>query len=346
MTRSEDDSMGSTIALRYVIAGTLKQETLLPFSRPPVLNQPGGSAMYASAGVSIWDHGIGLVAQVGKNYPVEWLDKIWGWGWDVSGVRTLSEERDHRSFFAYQDSDTICTGSPIDLFSSANLPFPKELIGYTNPAEALDSRTTPSSATLKASDIPGDYLEASAAHLCPLDYHSHVLIPPIFRQGHITTITLEPASSYMNPAFLDLFPSLLGGITAFLPTEQNALNLFRNRTTDLQEIVRNLSSFGCDIVVIQRGNKGCLVYDRSSNSSWLIPTYPSQTVDPTGATDAFCGGFLAGYRLTYDPLQAALHASIARSFCVESSGPRYLLDIMPGLAQARLESLRGLVRKT
>lgn len=345
MPRSEDDSMGSTIALRYIVAGLLKQETILPFSRPPILNQPGGNAMYASAGISIWDHGIGLVAQVGKNYPVEWLDQIWGWGWDVSGVRTLSEERDHRSFLAYEDPETISKGSPIDLFSSANLSFPKDLIGYTNSAETLDSRTTPSSSTLKASDIPDDYLQASAAHLCPLDYHSHILIPPVLRQGQITTITIEPAPSYMNPAFLDLFPSLLGGITAFLPTEQNALNLFRGQTTDLLEIARKLAGFGCEIVVIQRGSMGCIVYDQLSKSSWLIPAYPSQVVDPTGSTDAFCGGFLAGYRLTYDPLQAALHASIARSFCVESSGPRYLLDIMPGLAQARLESLRALVRK-
>ena len=42
--------------------------------------------------------------------------------------------------------------------------------------------------------------------------------------------------------------------------------------------------------------------------------------DPTGAGDAFCGGFLAGYRQTYDPVQAVLHGSVSASLVVEGSG--------------------------
>jgi ribokinase len=76
-----------------------------------------------------------------------------------------------------------------------------------------------------------------------------------------------------------------------------------------------------------------------------VPGYPSRFLDPTGAGDAFCGGFLAGYAATRDPLLAAMHGNISASFCIEGSGAFYLLDAMPGLAQARLQSLAGLVRQ-
>jgi ribokinase len=67
--------------------------------------------------------------------------------------------------------------------------------------------------------------------------------------------------------------------------------------------------------------------------------------DPTGAGDSFCGGFLAGYKKTYDPLQAALYGNVSASLKVEGSGAFYPLDVLPGLAEARLHALKDLVRK-
>ncbi len=330
---------------RYLIAGSLKQETILPFKHSPIINQPGGNLLYAAVGVSLWDSGVSLLSRVGRNFPQEWLVQLSSYGWDLAGVKRLSEELDHRSFYCYEDLETISTANPIDGFTAAAIPFPKELIGYHPPPDTIDSRVHPTPFSLKASDIPADYLDATAAHLCPLDFLSHTLLPPILRHGHLSTITMEPASGYMHPTFLDSLPGLLGGISAFLPTETNALSLYQARSTDLLEISESLAAAGCEIIVIQRGNRGCLVYDHRNHTRWIVPAYPSQLVDPTGANDSFCGGFLAGYRQTYDPLEAALHATISRSFCVESSNPKHMLDVMPRLAQARLESLRNLVRK-
>ena len=68
-------------------------------------------------------------------------------------------------------------------------------------------------------------------------------------------------------------------------------------------------------------------------------------LDPTGAGDAFCGGFLAGFIKDFDPLQAALHGNISASLTLEGSGPFYPLDAMPGLAEARRRSLAEIVRQ-
>ena len=106
-----------------------------------------------------------------------------------------------------------------------------------------------------------------------------------------------------------------------------------------------VGEYGCDIVVVKRGPLGQAVYDVKGKHRWEIPAYPARPADPTGAGDAFCGGFVAGFRKTYDPVQATLYGNVSASLKVEGSGAFYPLDILPGLADARLEALKQLVRE-
>ena len=57
-----------------------------------------------------------------------------------------------------------------------------------------------------------------------------------------------------------------------------------------------------------------------------------KVIDTTGAGDAFCGGFLAGYCKHYDPLEGVLYGNISASLKLEGSGAFYPLDVLPGLA--------------
>ena len=110
-------------------------------------------------------------------------------------------------------------------------------------------------------------------------------------------------------------------------------------------MAEELGEYGCELVVIKRGAQGQWLYDAMSKRRWEIPAYSSRKADPTGAGDAFCGGFLAGYRKNYDPLEAVLYGNVSASLKVEGSGAFHPLDVMPGLAQARLEALRDLAHE-
>ena len=134
-------------------------------------------------------------------------------------------------------------------------------------------------------------------------------------------------------------------MTAFLPSQEELHSLLWGKTNDLWEMAEVLGSYGCEFIVIKSGGLGQYLYDAVGKHRWDIPAYPSRMADPTGAGDAFCGGFLAGYRKTYDPLEAALHGNVSASLAVEGSGAFYPLDVMPGLAQARLDTLRDQVRE-
>lgn len=338
--------MSTVPVLRHIIAGQLRRNYIITPQGQAALDVPGGNVLYAAIGISIWEPGgIGLVSRVGEDYPQAWLDKIAEKGIDRRGVHILPEAVDLRHFVACTDVETRSTDNPVSHFSRLGMPFPKTLLGYVPPEPHLDNRVRPTRFTLRQSDLPTDYLDATAAHLCPLDFLSHTLLPSVLRQGHINTITLDPGESYMNPVFWDDISVLLNGLTAFLCSEEKLLNLFQGRSTDLWEMAETLAGYGCEMIVIKRGSKGQYLYNHANRTRWILPAYPVQVVCPVGAGDAFCGGFLAGYRSSYDPLQAALTGSISASMVIEGLDPFYALDSLPGLAKARLEALRERVRR-
>jgi sugar/nucleoside kinase (ribokinase family) len=337
--------MNTLPLLRFIIAGKMQRNHIVTPQGKALLDVPGGGLLYAAAGMAVWEAGIGLIGRAGEDFPQEWLAALTARGMDIRGIHILPEAIDLRNFLAYPDADH-CTGdNPVSHFARLGMPYPKSLLGYTPPSTQIDSRTRPNLLTIRQNQIPPDYLDATAAHLCPLDYLSHTLLPSILRRGHIHTLTMDPSANYMTPTFWDDIPVLLNGLNAFLCSEEKLTNLFQGRSTDLWEMAETLAGYGCDMIVIKRGSRGQYLYDQASRTRWIIPAYPVQVVDPTGAGDAFCGGFLAGYRSTYDALQAAMAGNISAAMTVEGSYPFFALDALPGLAKARLEALRETVRK-
>jgi sugar/nucleoside kinase (ribokinase family) len=329
---------------RFVIAGLLQREYLLPPVGHPLLDVPGGDLLYAAGGLRVWESSIGLLGRVGEDYPLQWRRDIEARGFDIHGLRVLPGSLDLRSFRAYSDTFEQTRNNPVSHFARRQLTFPKALLGYQPPDTNVNPRHIhPHAPTLV--DIPADYQSASAVHLCPMDFTSQGQLLSAFKAGLATTVTLDPEPAYMIPDFLRDLRELLNGLTAFLPSQEELQALFWGRTNDFWEMAEALGNYGCELVVIKRGAHGQWLYDAMGKHRWEIPAYASRMADPTGAGDAFCGGFLAGYRESYDPLEGVLHGNVSASLKVEGSGAFYPLDVMPGLAQARLEALRDMVHK-
>jgi sugar/nucleoside kinase (ribokinase family) len=328
-----------------VIAGQLRRQYLLPPEGRPLVDAPGGNLLYAASGAHLWDERPGLLARVGEDYPRDWVRLFQQHGFDIQGIKILPGTLDLRAFLAYTGPQASQRSNPISHFARLGLTFPKTLLGYQPPSDEQDSRVRQNPDSPKLTDIPPACLQAKAVHLCPLDYATHAQLAPHFRQAGATAVTLDPAPGYMNGNFLNDLRALLQGVTAFLPAEEEIRSLFWGRTNDLWEMAETLGSFGCDMIVIKRGARGQLLYDHLLRKKWEIPAYPARVVDPTGAGDVFCGGFLAGYARTLDPLQAVLQGNVSASLAIEGSGPFYALESMPGLAQARQQALVDIVKQ-
>jgi sugar/nucleoside kinase (ribokinase family) len=334
-------------SLSTLFAGQLRRNYYISPAGRVYLDVPGGNALYAAVGYAVWepDAAAGLVARVGEDYPQGWLADFNQRGIDTLGVRVIPEAIDLRSFFAYTDRVTRLLDDPMPHFTRIGQPFPKPLLGYRAPTTTLDSRTRLTVTSLRQEDLPAAYLEATAAHICPVDFLTHSLLPAALRQAGFTTITLDPSPGEMLPALWDDLPAILTGLTAFLPAEEELRALFHGRSTDLWDMMTAMAGYGVDFVAAKRGERGQVLFNAAARTRWEIPAYPARLADITGAGDAFCGGFMAGYRRTFDPVEAVLYGNISASLVIEGSGAFYALEALPGLAQARLDSLRQYVRK-
>jgi sugar/nucleoside kinase (ribokinase family) len=323
----------------FLVFGELTREFLLPASGQPRLDVAGGSLLYAAAGLGVWESGVGLVGRVGDDYPRAWLNECKSRGFDTSGIHILSEKLDVRDFVAYDESFEGNRVNPVSHFARREMTFPKSLLGYQPDKKVDEARK------LTVTDIPGDYLTARAAHICPMDLVTQTQLIAGLKRGNVHTFTLDPAPASMIPKARRELPALINGVTAFMPSEEEMRSLFEGETHDLWRMAAAVALYGCEYVVIKCGARGQLLYDVDSKRKWEIPAYPTHVVDVTGVGDAFCGGFVAGYCRNYDALEGVLYGNVSASLKLEGCGVFYPLDMLPGLAEARVSALKDLVKE-
>ncbi|MCC6261401.1 MAG: carbohydrate kinase family protein [Anaerolineales bacterium] len=328
----------------FLIAGKIQREYILPPLGLPSVDKPGGSLLYAAGGLAVWNSQISLAARVGSDYPTAELKELKKRGFDIEGIRIQPHPIDLRSFSAYTDKYEISQTNAVSHFAKRQLQFPKALLGY----QMLDqSQLDPKALdplSPAALDIPKKNRNLAYIHICPLDFTSQSQLVNLF-SGSNQTVSLDPAPNYMHPAFWRDLRTVLQGVKIFSPSEEELRALFWGETNDLWEMAKKISAYGPQVIVIKRGSLGQAVYDVAQAKKYEIQAYPARIEDPTGVGDAFCGGFLAGYQKTNDPLQAALYGGVSASLKIEGSGPFHPLEALPGLAEARLHALEQMARE-
>jgi len=112
---------------------------------------------------------------------------------------------------------------------------------------------------------------------------------------------------------------LLRRVDGLVLNEEEALMLTGRR--NLFQAARLLLEKGPRFIVLKKGEHGAFLVGREVR--FALPAYPVEdVVDPTGAGDAFAGGFM-GYLASVQNLQPAtlrramLYGTVTASFCVE-----------------------------
>ncbi len=79
------------------------------------------------------------------------------------------------------------------------------------------------------------------------------------------------------------------------------------------ELVARLVAAGAAVVALRRGPEGAIVHCAATGETWDVPTVAGvAAVDPTGCGNAFCGGFLASWRVGESLLDAGVWVRPAR----------------------------------
>lgn len=176
-------------------------------------------------------------------------------------------------------------------------------------------------ASLTPGDVPRGLLSRSRV----MHLGGYFLLPAM--DGDPASVLLQQAHAAGCRTSLDTAWDVHGRwMTTLAPCLPHLDLLFGNRdelgrvtdTDDPARMAVRLRDLGVGIVAVKLGEEGAYVDD----GRWRgrVPAFSVDVVDTTGAGDAFCGGFLAGYLAGWDMERTTRFANAVGAMCVSAIG--------------------------
>jgi len=89
----------------FLVFGNLSRNFIIDLADKAHNDIPGGSALFAAAGIRCWGYPVGIVCEVGEDFPLEMLHKSYATGMDFRGVKVLPQAIDARDFYVGSNAD-------------------------------------------------------------------------------------------------------------------------------------------------------------------------------------------------------------------------------------------------
>ncbi|MEN8375463.1 MAG: PfkB family carbohydrate kinase [Gemmatimonadota bacterium] len=256
----------------------------------------GGSANYFAAAASLLAP-VGVVAVVGDDYDLDRLDFLAGRKVDLSGI----ERRAGESFF-------WAGRYSYDLNSRDTLETRLGVFADFNPV------------------IPERHRDAEWVFLGNID---PTLQLQVLEQIRAPKLVACDTMNYWIERTPDELMKLLERVDVLLVNDAEARELSGEH--NLVRAARWIRARGPEMVVIKKGENGAILF--GPDATFFVPGFPLEDVfDPTGAGDAFAGGFLGylahrGAAGTQDLKRAMVYGSVMGSFAVEQFGLRRFISL-------------------
>ena len=140
----------------------------------------------------------------------------------------------------------------------------------------------------------------------------------VLRKAKALGITTSLDTAYdATGKWMETLEPCLPYVDIFMPSIVEAQYL--TGLSDYREITQFLrDNYDIHTIVIKMGENGS--YASTPEAEYLAPAYPVNTIDATGAGDAYAAGFLAGTIMNWDLKTTAELASAAGAACVTAMG--------------------------
>jgi ribokinase len=330
-------SQAPTGSPTYAVVGCLTTDSVVTATGDLVRRSCGGNVLYGAIGAHIWDRSVGIVARAGADYPAECLAEI-GAKVDLGGLRRLPGPHPIHVAFSYRPDGSRVRRIPDEVLAAIPPDIRSDFVD-TTADDALYFSGTPGPA-----DIPADWLaDVQAAHLPALLVQSHgALIGGLRLARPERLITVDTPWLDRRDGTSSVHAEILRQVDVVLPSEDDLLLLMPG--VPLLDAARKLIALGSRAVVVKLGGSGSIVVDERGEATH-VPAFPADAVDPTGAGDSFCGGFLVGLHETGDLVQAAVFGTVSASFVVEDRHALPVFGIGRPAAEERLATVAARVRR-
>ncbi len=120
-----------------------------------------------------------------------------------------------------------------------------------------------------------------------------------------------------NQSFKSLFNFIISKSYIVFPTEQELEALTEEK--NLEKASHKLLDLGPEIIAIKQGEKGSTIY--TSDENFHSPSFKVKEVDPTGAGDCYCAGFVSAIIKEMDLKNVARFANAVGALAVTKKGP-------------------------
>lgn len=273
----------------------------------------GGSAMFFTHAASVL-HRVQVVGVVGDDYPMHELERLETKGADLTGVeRKTGESFRWKGKYAY------------------------DLMGR----ETLDTRLGVFADFQPR--IPEAFRDSQYLFLGNIDPELQLGVLDQVKQPKLVACD---TMNYWISSKRDVLLELLRHIDVLMINDSEAREL--SGDWNIYRAARWTLERGPKMVVIKQGPYGAILID--NESIFYVPAYPLEEVfDPTGAGDAFAGGFM-GHLARSDDLshtnlrRAMVYGSAMGSFAVERFGVERFDEIGAAEVTARVRAFADLVR--
>lgn len=295
--------------MAITVVGSVALDTLeTPFGNAD--NVLGGSASHFSIAASLYA-GVNLVAVVGEDMPEHYVDYFRERHVDLRGLQVVAGGKTFRWGGRYH----------LDMNSRDTL--------FTELGVFADF--SPS--------LPTDYRDADVVLLGNIQPRLQL---DVLRQTERAKVrALDTMNLWIETARDDLL-QVMSGVEVMMIAEEEARELAD--TPSLRAAARFILSHGPRMLIVKQGSYGALLFG-ADGSYFAAPAYPLEDVrDPTGAGDAFAGGFLgylaqrleaAGTLTATDYKRALIHGNIMGSFTCEQFSVERLRTLTPDQIAAR-----------
>lgn len=263
-------------------------------SRPTPISILGGACAYTSIAARRLGSRVAAISAVGDDFPKAYTWWLQQEGIDISRVTSVPNSKTTRFELKYSEDLSVRTLT----------------LKNRGPAIEYEGQPEGSKATIvHLAPIAGEIEPALAENLKKqADFVS------LDSQGLLRHFDNEGRMSLGKPfdekilSMIDICKSSVDEIAVLTGQSELARSL------------RSIHDYGVKIVLVTNGPKGALL--SSEGMVTEIPAIiPDKIADPTGAGDAFVGGFLSEYVIGSNLLRCACVGSAAASFVVESIGP-------------------------
>lgn len=311
-----------------VTIGGLTVDNVISSDGTVALARVGGNGAYSSVGALCWARTVGLVSVAVSTYPKAALATLRDNGIRLDGVALADAELESCNWFIYDDEGNrherlssppgalAEAGFPTDRLSPAQVARWQEMLRGRDIAGELSYSQFRDTHPIVARQVPGSYLAARGVHLAPSRTVVLDAMLPLFNARGMV-VTLDAGWQLAELSLPELEP-LLAQVDAFLPSEVELRAILPG--VEIEPALGLLAARCRGTAAVKLGAKGALVFDKAAGRAVLVPVLPTHAIDPTGAGDSFCGGFLAGLVETGDPVRAACFGAVSASLIVSRFG--------------------------